>query len=181
MKPTIQKWNGSAGFTLIELVIVMTIMSIVTLAVAVPMIEYPRLYATVEADQAMAREARNVWQWLGRDLRGANSVLAQAGPYQTQPSGTLVLANSGAGNAKLVVWKTENGALTRLEFADLEAKQAVGRMTLAQPKTSLALTFDAPPPNSSRVTVALESRRPILNQDRTYSLEGEFHLRRAMR
>jgi len=118
---------------------------------------------------------------VGRDIRDAGSVLAQAGPYQTKNSGTLVLAASSAGPTRLVVWKTEGGSLTRLEFADLEAKQLAARMTLARPKTSLALQFDAAPPNTSQIQVRIASGRPVLNQDRLFSLDGRFYLRRTRR
>jgi prepilin-type N-terminal cleavage/methylation domain-containing protein len=171
----------SKGFTLIELLIVMTITPILALVIAMAMIEYPRLYATIEADQEMAQEIRNAWQWMGRDIRQAEKILPQAGPFQTASANTLVLSRPAGEKTRVVVWTIEAGALTRLEFSDPEAKVLADKITLARPETSFSLDLDQPAPDASRVRVRLESRRPILAQERKFSLSGEFRLRRATR
>ena len=167
-----------AGFTIIELMIVIAIIPIVTAAVVIPMIEYPRLYAAMEADREMAEQARVALQWMGRDVRQAPFVLHAAGPYRTTGE-TLVLAMPEGAGAAVVVWSTDQGALTRTEFAGKNARHLSERMILASPKTSLIIKMSPRPPETSRVTVTINSSRMIMDREREFSLSGEFSLRRT--
>ncbi len=169
--------RSDTGFTLIELVMVMAIIPIVVLAVAIPLIEYPRLFSAMEADREMAEQARNVLLWMGRDIRQAASVKVQAGVYKTSEQGALVLAMPERMEVEIVVWIVNEESICRMEFAEQEAEKILNKMTLAMPKSSFRLKMDAQPPSTSKVHVTINASRSLMDKDQEFSLSGEYSLR----
>lgn len=169
------------GFTLIELAIVLAIIPILAVAVAVPLIKWPQMYANIQADREMAEQARNAIQWMGRDIRQAASVLPRAGSFKTSPSDTLVLAVPEGAEAKVVVWSCKEGVLSRTEFADPLAEKPLDRMPLALPKASFLLNWDADPPATTWIEVSIDLNRSVMDKDREFSLSGKFWIRKKNR
>lgn len=162
----------NAGFTIIELMIVLLVIPIVTGVVAVGLIEHERAYAGLAAEQEMAGEARNVMKWVGRDVRQAGAVLPQAGSYAAS-AGALVL--SGPGGKGAVVWTVDRDVLKRIEFSD-----PAGAPTAEQAFTApgARLELDAPA-GARQVGVRLTCSRQLLEERREFGLSGRFGLKGA--
>ena len=171
--------KSQAGFTLTELAIIVAILPIVVMGVVLPLIEWPKQYAAIAADQEMDQQLRNAIQWMGRDIRQAEAVMEQAGSFKTSANNTLVLAAPENESPRVIVWTVEGDALTRAVFSDAEASSPLEKITIMQPQGSFSIKFDKKPPDASKLRVTIKAGRNILDRAREAELSGEFHLRRA--
>lgn len=176
MKKLSTQHNNPAGFTLIELMIVIGIIPILTMMLVMTLTLYPRKYAEIEQDRLMTEQARNALGFIGRDIRSARAVATGAGTYTTGESDTLVL-NMGGGGARRIVWTIQDGAIVRIVFADDDGQRESGRMKLSGSAAKLAFVFDSWPPTTSRISVKVKLARPIMDQERNIDLGGNFFLR----
>ena len=168
--------KSAGGFTVIELMIVLTIVPVVTMVLAVGMTEYQRLYAGIGADQEMAGEARTVMKWIGRDLRQSNLVLEKAGPYATSAEGTLALVGPGGKGA--VVWTAGNDGLKRIEFGE-DLATPIAEQSFAAPGARLVLDYGGAPATARQVGVRVVCSRPLAEERREFELSGRFGLKGA--
>jgi prepilin-type N-terminal cleavage/methylation domain-containing protein len=166
------KVKTPAGFTVIELMIVLACMSIFTVIVAGGLIQYRQLYAEIGADQEMANEARTALKWIGRDLRSSSGLLPAAGPYALSEN-TVVLA--GPGGTGAVVWTVKDGALKRIEFSDPAAPGVTQAFVPAGARLAVDLGGNAAA--ARRVGVKIACSRPMLDHAREFELSGRFRLR----
>ena len=171
--------RNRTGFTVIELMIVLAIIPIVTMVLAMGMIQYQSLFAGIRADQEMAGEARTAMQWIGRDLRQSSGVREKAGPYATSAAGAIALA--GPGGKGVVVWTVENNALKRIEFLDAQGTP-VSAQSFAADGARLDLDFGAGPATAARrVGVRILCSRQLLDERREFELSGRFGLKGVAR
>jgi|GEM_PF-6241145 len=168
--------NTRAGFTLIELLIVMSIVPVLVMALTITMTLYPRKYAEIEQDRTMMEQASSALGYIGKDIRSAREVASAAGSYSSGEGGSLAL-DMGADNLKKVVWTTHDGALERIEYADSDARQEIGRTRIVAPVVSLGLVFDSWPPTTSRIHLEIKLSRQVMNQTRTINVSGNYFLR----
>ncbi len=180
MRKQLHRPRGQAGFTLVELVIVMAIIPIVAVAVSIPLIEWPKLYAGIQADREMAEQARAVLKWIGKDVRQATAVLPSWGPYQTESHQALILEMPAGTETRAVVWVSTEQGLSRIEFSDDNDRKPVDQTMLASAKATLNFDLDEPPPDTACVDVAVDLERSVLERDLEFGLSGLFCMRRSI-
>lgn len=128
----------SRGFTLIELMVVVTISAIMSAALGRLYVEVRVSGARVEAGLELEREASLVTEWLRRDLRGARAIQAAGAGVEIEREG-----------GKIIYRIDERGVLWRNQGEE----RAIAKRIIAIEPTALERS----------ASIRLQLERPLAN------------------
>ncbi len=139
------------GFTLIELIIVMIILSLVMAAVLQLYVKGQTTFINQTADVDLQEDVRNPLAWLGRDVRSAVGVVSSWGSYTTSASVLVLKIPAIASDGTLVdpdasfdyaIYRMANGKLQRVldALAGVSARSDSSR-TLGDNVTAFLVSY----------------------------------------
>jgi len=171
--------RSAAGFTLVEIMIVVAIIPIVTFTVAALLIGLPRLYADIENRRVADQQLRTAMQWMGRDIRAADGV-SPAAPGESGPGPELRLSMPEETPERLVVWRIEDGFLARTSYADPDGKNLHDRMVIVSKPADFSVSVTYLEGRDRPVSIGATVSAKNAGQGEPFVLElsGEFCPRR---
>ncbi len=155
----VARWRSRRqGFTLMELMVVLAIMSILVTPLIYLEVFYAERYRSTMAHQDMAEAGARVLDWIARDFRASGGLLESRG--ETRLAGNRLILKGENDRVILYALDEKRNAITRAEHPPGEGAEP---MVLTLAEHVAEFRFDPVDPSASMLHIRLRFSREMIH------------------